>query len=229
MPDRPPIPFEAIPILASLKPEDRAALSPLCELSAYEKGAAIFREGDPAERIHFLLLGRVKIVKAGPDRDLILEILGPGEPVGAVAVFERRAFPASAVALEPSGILSIPEKEFFQLIEKRPEITRRLLAGLTLRLMALNRRMADMTGSVEYRVARLFLTLAERIGRRSEREIFLPLSLSRQDIADLVGTTIETAIRIMSRWQKEGIVDTDKAGFRILDAKALREIAPPAL
>ena len=229
MPDRPPIPFEAIPILASLKPEDRAALSPLCELSAYEKGAAIFREGDPAERIHFLLLGRVKIVKSGPDRDLILEILGPGEPVGAVAVFERRPFPASAVALEPSGILSIPEREFFQLIERRPEITRRLLAGLTLRLMAVNRRMADMTGSVEYRVARLFLTLAERVGRRNEGEIFLPLSLSRQDIADLVGTTIETAIRIMSRWQKEGIVDTDKTGFRILDPKALREIAPPAL
>jgi len=229
VPDRPPIPFEAIPILASLKPEDRAALSPLCELSAYEKGAAIFREGDPAERIHFLFLGRVKIVKAGPDRDLILEILGPGEPVGAVAVFERRAFPASAVALEPSGILSIPEREFFQLIERRPEITRRLLAGLTLRLMAVNRRMADMTGSVEYRVARLFLTLAERIGRKSDREIFLPLPLSRQDIADLVGTTIETAIRIMSRWQKEGLVDTDKTGFRILDAQALREIAPPAL
>lgn len=225
MPDRPAIPFAAIPILASLKAEDRAALSPLCELSAYEKGAVIFREGDPAERIHFLLLGRVKIVKTGPDRDLILEILGPGEPVGAVAVFERRAFPASAVALEPSGILSIPEREFFQLIERQPEITRRLFAGLTLRLMAVNRRMADMTGSVEYRVARLFLTLAERLGHKRDGEIFLPLPLSRQDIADLVGTTIETAIRIMSRWQKEGVVETDPRGFLVRDPAALRAIA----
>jgi CRP/FNR family transcriptional regulator len=225
VPDRPAIPFAAIPILASLKAEDRAALSPLCELSAYEKGAVIFREGDPAERIHFLLLGRVKIVKTGPDRDLILEILGPGEPVGAVAVFERRAFPASAVALEPSGILSIPEREFFQLIERQPEITRRLFAGLTLRLMAVNRRMADMTGSVEYRVARLFLTLAERLGHKRDGEIFLPLPLSRQDIADLVGTTIETAIRIMSRWQKEGVVETDPRGFLVRDPAALRAIA----
>jgi CRP/FNR family transcriptional regulator len=225
VPDRPAIPFAAIPILASLKAEDRAALSPLCELSAYEKGAVIFREGDPAERIHFLLLGRVKIVKTGPDRDLILEILGPGEPVGAVAVFERRAFPASAVALEPSGILSIPEREFFQLIERQPEITRRLFAGLTRRLMAVNRRMADMTGSVEYRVARLFLTLAERLGHKRDGEIFLPLPLSRQDIADLVGTTIETAIRIMSRWQKEGVVETDPRGFLVRDPAALRAIA----
>lgn len=227
MVERPPIPFDAIPILAVLKPDDRAALSPLCELHAYEKGATIFQEGDAADRIHFLFLGKVKIVKAGPERDLILEILGPGEPVGAVAVFERRPFPATAVALEPSGIVSIPEKSFFALIEKRPEITRRLLAGLTLRLMSVNRRMADMTGSVEYRAARLFATLAERMGQKNaDGSIFVALPLSRQDIADLVGTTIETAIRVMSRWQKKGVVETDKTGFRIRDPRVLAAMAP---
>ena len=226
MPQRPPIPFDAIPILRSLGADDRKALSPLCELRAYEKGATIFEEGDPAERIHFLFVGRVKIVKAGRDRDLILEILGPGEPVGAVAVFERRPFPATAVALESSGVVSIPEREFFALIEKRPEITRRLLAGLTLRLMSLNRRLADMTGSVEYRAARLFLTLAERLGKNGEKGTFVPLALSRQEIADLVGTSVETAIRVMSRWQKEKLVETEKKGFVIPDLGALREIAP---
>ncbi len=225
--ERPPIPFDAIPTLALLKPEDRSALAPLCELSAYEKGATIFEEGDPADRIHFLFLGKVKIVKAGPERDLILEILGPGEPVGAVAVFEARPFPATAVALEPSGILSIPERRFFDLIEKRPEITRRLLAGLTLRLMSVNRRMADMTGSVEYRTGRLFSTLADRMGQKqADGSIFVPLALSRQDLADLVGTTIETAIRIMSRWSKEGVVETDKKGFWIRKSAALAAIAP---
>lgn len=226
MSPRPPIPFNTIPILAPLNAEDRAALAPLCELRAYEKGATLFEEGHAATFIHFLFVGRVKIVKATPDRDLILEILGPGEPVGAVAVFEQRPFPATAVALEPSGTVSIAERDFFQLIEKRPEITRRLLAGLTLRLMALNRRLADMTGSVEYRAARLFSTLAERIGKAGADGTFVALHLSRQDIADLVGTTIESAIRIMSRWQKEGIVETDKEGFLIRKMERLREIAP---
>ncbi len=226
MRERPPIPFDAVPILASLSTEERAELSPLCELTAYEKGATIFEEGDPADRIHFLFLGRVKFVKAGPERDLILEILGPGEPVGAVAAFESRPFPAAAVAIEPSGLLSIPEKAFFQLIEKRPAITRRLLAGLTLRLMALNRRLADMTGSVEYRAARLFETLAARMGQKREEGLFVPLPLSRQEIADLVGTTIETAIRVMSRWQKDGIIETDKKGFLIRNPAALSAIAP---
>ncbi len=226
MPLRPPIPFNTIPILAPLNAEDRAAVAPLCELRAYEKGATLFEEGQPALFIHFLFVGRVKIVKAAPDRDLILEILGPGEPVGAVAVFERRPFPATAIALEPSGTVSIPELEFFRLIEKRPEITRRLLAGLTMRLMALNRRLADTTGSVEYRVARLFSTLAEQVGKDRADGTFVALHLSRQDIADLVGTTIETAIRVMTRWQKQGTVETEKDGFLIRKMERLREIAP---
>ncbi len=226
VPERPPVPFDAIPSLSLLTRDERSNLAPLCELTACEKGATIFSEGDPAERIYFLFLGRVKIVKAGPERDLILEILGPGEPVGAVAAFERRPFPATAVALEPCGLVSIPEKAFFQLIEKHPEITRRLLAGLTLRLMALNRRLADMTGNVEYRAARLFETLAARLGKEGAGGVFVPLPLSRQEIADLVGTTVETAIRIMSRWQKEALVETDPKGFLIRDRAALRAIAP---
>jgi CRP/FNR family transcriptional regulator, nitrogen oxide reductase regulator len=226
VPPRPPVPFGAIPILAPLTADDRAALEPLCELRAYEKGDTIFEEGEAALFIHFLFVGRAKIVKSTPERDLILEILGPGEPVGAVAVFEERPFPASAFALEPCGTVSIPSREFFRLVERKPEIVRRLLAGLTLRLMALNRRLADMTGSVEYRAARLFATLAERLGKPRPGGTFVPLHLSRQEIADLVGTTIETAIRIMSRWQKDGLVETDKDGFLIRRIEELKEMAP---
>jgi CRP/FNR family transcriptional regulator len=87
--------------------------------------------------------------------------------------------------------------------------------------MALNRRMADMTGSVEHRMARLLTTLAERTGQKTKDGVFIPIALSRQDIADLVGTTIETAIRVMSRWHKEGVVETERKGFRIRDPQAL--------
>jgi CRP/FNR family transcriptional regulator len=192
----------------------------------YEKGAVIFQEGEPAERIHFVVDGRVKIVKATGARDLILEILGPGEPVGAVAAFERRAFPAGAVAIEDSTILSVPEREFFQLLESRPEMTRQVLAGITMRLMMMNKRLADMTGSVEVRASRLFLTLSERLGVPRDAGIFVPLALSRQELADLLGTTLETTIRLMSRWQKEELVRTERDGFVIPNVKALRELEP---
>ena len=213
----PPIPFNAIPLLATLSAADRAALEPVCKVRGYEKGEVIFREGEPADRIYFVYLGRVKIVKAVGTRDVIIELLGPGEPVGAVAAFERKAFPATAITLEPSSLLSIPEREFFQILAQRPDMTRTLLAGLTLRLMMLNKRLADMTGSAEEKAARMFLTLAERLGQRDEESVFIPLPLSRQELADLLGTTLETAIRLMSRWQKENVVVTEKDGFYIPD------------
>lgn len=219
---QPVVPFESIPLLASLRPEDRTAVEPLCRMRGYEKGEVIFREGDPADRIYFIYAGRIKVVKSVGARDIILEILGPGEPLGAPAAFERRSFPATAMAIEPAGVLSIPEKEFFQLIEQRPQMTRRMLAGLTTRLIMLNKRLADMTGSAESRAARLFLTLAERMGKKDERGAVLALALSRQELADLLGTTLETAIRLMSRWQKENIVLTEKDGFAIPDLDALR-------
>ena len=222
MPIEVPIPFASIPLLAALRPEDREAVAPICRMRGYEKGETIFREGDPADRIHFVHIGRVKIVKSAGARDVIVEILGPGEPVGAVAVFERRPFPASAITLEPSGILSIPEREFFALLEKRPEMMRQLLAGLTYRLMMVNKRLADLTGSAEQRAARMFLTLADRLGQPTSNGVRSPLPLSRQEIADLLGTTLETAIRLMSRWQKEAIVLTEKDGFLIPDPAALR-------
>jgi CRP-like cAMP-binding protein len=218
----PVIPFDSVPLLATIRGADRAALEPLCRVRGYEKNATIFNEGDVADRIHFVVSGRVKIVKSAGTRDMILELLGAGEPVGAVAAFERRPYPAAAITLEPSSILSIPEREFFMLLESRPEMTRRLLAGLTMRLMMLNKRMADMTGSVESRAARLFLTLAERGGVQREGTTFIPLALSRQEIADLIGTTLESAIRLMSRWQKDGLVLTEKDGFVIASAEALR-------
>ena len=221
MPIEAPIPFDSIPLLSALRKEDRELVAPLCRVRGYEKGETIFHEGEPADRIHFVVLGRVKIVKSAGGRDVILEILGPGEPVGAVAVFERRPFPASAVTLEPSSILSIPEREFFALLENRPEMMRRLLAGLTYRLIMVNKRLADMTGSAEYRAARLFLTLADRTGMPKDGGVFIPLVLSRQEIADLIGTTLETAIRLMSRWQKESLVLTEKDGFVIPDREAL--------
>jgi CRP-like cAMP-binding protein len=225
MAERRSVPFGAIPVLASLKEEDREAVAPLCQMKGYDRGEVVFHEGEPAEWIHFIYIGRVKIVKAAGARDVIIEILEAGEPIGAVAAFEGRPFPATAITLEPSGVLSIPSESFFRLLETKPMMTRRLLAGLTLRLIAVNKRLADMTGSVEYRAASLFTTLAGRLGERREDGTFIPMALSRQEIADLVGTTIESAIRLMSRWHKEEVVVTEKDGFFIPDIDALRALA----
>lgn len=216
--------FDAVPLFQCLNTEERILLAPVSRVVVYEKGEEVFREGEPATDLCFVVIGRVKIVKAAPERDVILGLFGVGEPIGAVALFEGKRFPASAVALEPSTILRIPEREFFATIDGHPEMTRRLLQGLMLRQFEISRRLADLTGSVEKRIARLLLMLTARVGRREGAGATIPLVLSRQDIADLTATTVESAIRVMSRWGKENVVITGPEGFSIPDLQALQTV-----
>jgi CRP-like cAMP-binding protein len=173
------------------------------------------------------MTGRVKVFKTTPrGADVILEIFGPGDPVGAVAVYESRAYPASAVALEPTTCVLIPRQAFFALLESRPTLVRGLLTGLTHRLVELTNRMTELSGGrVEARLARFFLKLAGDIGQERPQGTFIPLVLSRQELADMIGTTIETSIRIMSRWGKDDIVHTEKDGFVVVDRKTLEAVA----
>lgn len=215
--------LRSIHTFSSLRTEDLERIRGLSRVIEVHRGAVIFREGEPADQMYFGLSGRVKIVKAVGEREVILEILGAGQPIGAVAVYEEKAFPATAVALEDSTLLAIHAQAFFRILETDPVIVRRLLSGLTLRLMNVSQRIAHMAGSVEQRIARLLLTLAERMGTRDANGLHIPMPLTRQEIADLTGTTVETAIRVMSRWSREGVVESGEKGFTIKDAEALRE------
>ncbi len=169
----------------------------------------------------------MKVIKSTPaGKEIILEIFGAGDPFGAVAVYEGYPFPASARALETTRCVVTPREAFFALLEQHPSLVRGLLGGLTIRLMELTNRLADLTGArVEERLARLFLKKAEEIGRPERGGTFIPLQLSRQEIADLAGTTIETAIRVMSRWGKQGWVETAEDGFVILRREPLERLA----
>jgi len=202
-------------IFQRLGGEDRQRLAAVAGVRAFEKGAALFSEGDASDQLYTVVSGRVKVFKTtARGTDVILEIFGPGDPVGAVAVYESRAYPASAMALEPTTCLIIGRQAFFSLLEAHPTMVRGLLVGLTRRLVELANRLAELSGGrVEARLARFFLKLARDIGQRRPEGTFIPLALSRQEIADMIGTTIETSIRIMSRWGKQDLVRKEKDGF----------------
>lgn len=209
--------------------EDRERLLAVGSVRHYDRGTHIFLEGDPSDFFIVVLSGRAKVYKHGPDgHDVILEMFGPGGPLGAVAAYESRPFPASASALEPTSCLLIPRQEFFGLLERHPSLVRGLLGSLSMRLVELTTRLAELTGGrVEVRLARLFLKLADQMGRPERGGVFIPLPLGRQELADLTGTTIETAIRTMSRWSKDGVIRTEKDGFVILDREALEASTAP--
>jgi CRP-like cAMP-binding protein len=210
-----------------LTPDDRQRLSAVASVREFDKGAALFSEGDESGLLYTVITGRVKVFKTTPrGTDVILELFGPGDPVGAVAVYESRPYPANAVALEPTACLVIPRQAFFSLLESHPTLVRGLLVGLTHRLVELTNRLAELSGGrVEGRLARFFLKLAGDIGQPRPEGTFIALALSRQELADMIGTTIETSIRIMSRWGKEDVVRTEKDGFLVRDRAALEAAA----
>lgn len=214
-------------MLRRVSPALRARVAEVARLKTYADRELIFAEGDPSDAFIIIVSGRVKVFKATPaGKEIILEIFGAGDPLGAVAVYEGAPFMASALTLEPTQLLSIEQGAFFRLLEAEPVLVRGLLSGLTLRLAELTRRLAELTGArVETRFARLFLKLCDQIGKPDRGGTFVAMPLSRQELADLTGTTIETTIRIMSRWQKEAVLQTDKDGFVVLDRAALEDVA----
>lgn len=216
-----------IALFRRVGPDDRERLAAASQLRAYDRGARIFEEGDPSDFFFIVASGRVKVFKHRPaGNDLILEIFGAGGPLGAVAAYEGRPYPASSEALEPTTCLLIPKAEFFALLEQHPSLVRGLLSSLSHRLVELTSRLTELTGGhVDSRFARLFLKLATQMGKQERGGIFIPLPLARQELADLTGTTIETCIRIMSRWGKEGVLSTEKDGFVVLDKPALESLA----
>ncbi len=214
-------------IFRRLSTEDRRRLAAVADVRVFDKGALLFSEGDASEQLYTVVSGRVKVFKTtARGTDVILDIFGPGDPVGAAAVYESRAYPASAAALEPTTCLLIARQAFFSLLETHPTMVRGLLIGLTHRLVELTNRLTELSGSrVEARLARFLLKLADDMGERRPDGTFIPMALSRQELADMIGTTIETSIRIMSRWGKENVVRTDKDGFVVIDRSALEAAA----
>jgi CRP/FNR family transcriptional regulator len=219
--------IEKVPVYGRLSAEDRAELAAFCRAQRYDRGDEVFVEGDVAGDFFTVVEGRVKVVKGTPDgKMVILEIFGPGDPVGAVAVYEDMPYPATALAMEPTLCLRLPKEDFYGLLERRPSLVRGLLMAMTHRLVLLTNRLAERTGGrVETRFARFFLKLADDIGQPVDGGILIPMPLARQDLADLLGTTVETSIRIMSRWGKDGVVVTRKEGFLVSEIAMLERLS----
>ena len=209
-----------------LSEEDRRRLAEVALVKSWDKGETIFKEGDASDFLLTVLAGRVKVVKLLPSgKEVILEIFGPGDPLGSVVAYEGRPYPASAIALERTSCLLVRRGPFFGLLESHPSLVRGLLLAFTRRIVELAQRIPEVAGGrVETRFAHLFLKLADRVGRLRGAAVFIPIVLSRQDLADLTGTTIETCIRVMSRWGKEGVVETEKDGFLVAHRAALEKL-----
>ena len=225
-PDRVVTLLRSLPMFRGLSPDQHQRLAPLASVRDLSRGEILWREGDDADSLTVIVRGQVKIVRHSDAGDVILEIFGEGEPVGAIAVYNCMPYPATAVALEPVTLLCIPRRDYFELLDRNPEFTRAIMRELTKLTLALTRKVQESRGQrVDGRVAQLLGSLADRMGKDADGGVLVPLKLTRQEVADLVGTTVESAIRVLSRWGREGIVVTRDDGFLIPSRARLTQIA----
>ena len=215
------------PVFASLPAREIDALAAATREDPVRARNYIFMEGDPAESLCIVKSGRVRIVrhsKAG--KDVILELLGPGEIFGGVAVIENRPYPASAQAVEASVILKISAQALIAVSDRHPSVIRELALMIGRRLRTAHDSVKSLAvDPVEARLAATLLRLAQRDGQREKRGLALPFHLTRQSLADMCGTTVETTIRVMSRWTRDGLVLDDDARLIVADVERLRAIA----
>jgi CRP-like cAMP-binding protein len=219
--------LRATPVFCSLSPADRSKIAESGTVRTYPHGVAIFEQDAPPEAFYTVTSGLVKVYRLLPNgKQLTLDIFGPGAPIGALAAYDGRPFPATAAALTDTTCLVIPRGVFFRLLEQHPSLVRGLLHGLTARVVELLNRVTELSGRrIEPRFAQLFLKFADSMGRPEGDGIFVPIALSRQELADMTGTRIETCIRIMSRWGKDGVVRTQKDGFMLVDRTRLQDLS----
>jgi CRP/FNR family transcriptional regulator len=209
---------------------DDALLTRLAEASRRTRlvrGDVLWRTGEPCTRLAVIASGLLKLCQpergAGPCA--ILAIFGPRESVGDIAIACDIDYPADAIAASESvEVLCIEKRAVKDAVEHSARLAQALHRSIGEHMLQLRSKIRIMTaGPADRRLATLLFHLNERFGDELEDgTLAIPVVLSRVELASLVGTTVETTIRCMSRWQKSGILDTTSDGFVLRDAARLR-------
>lgn len=213
----------SIPLFQGLPEEQIEDLAMIVVDQAFSRGQIIFSEGDEGTGFYVVNSGRVKIFKLSSEgKEQILHIFGPGEPFGEVSLFAGQNFPANAEAMEKSRIFFFPREAFAGLIKKTPSIAMNMLGLLSIRLRRFTHLIDDLSlKEVPGRLAAHLLFLSEQ--KKGSRE--LELSITKGQLASLLGTIPETLSRILGRMSTNGLIEMDGSKISILDKEELEDLA----
>jgi CRP/FNR family transcriptional regulator, nitrogen oxide reductase regulator len=192
-----------------------------------EAGAFFFHQGDAAVALYVLITGQVKMAQLGQEgQQVLVRMVTPGEDFGTIAVLSGIKFPLSAQAVDDCLALVWPKEVVERLLILYPALTLNALHQLAERFKDLQNRYRELaTERVERRVARNLLRLAKQAGRSLDGKIVLKVTLSRQDLAEMSGTTLYTVSRILSQWEQLGLVETGRERVVIRQPEGLLLIA----
>ena len=205
------------PIFRHLKPADRQRFVSFSRERTYTKGETVFHEGQPSDSVWLVLEGRVHLLHHHPEgRSQATCVMAPGETFCCLPALDRGIYPATAVAAVPSRVLQIPLRIFHEQMQHQPSLLQETLCVFSGRLREVEAKGCLVHDPVERRVAQAILALKKKFGDT--------VPLTRQEVAELASTTVETAIRTLGRFQDEGWVRSTRGKIQILQPESLQQL-----
>ena len=181
------------------------------------------QQGELAEVFALVQVGHLKLAQVNQEGvESLVRFVGPGDCYGAIALVAGSRYPVSATAVEPSRVLAWSRPVIVRFAERLPRLKSNILEEITRRMTGVLSVVQDLaTERVPQRLARALLRLAEHGGTRTPSGIHVSHPITRQELADLTGTTLFTVSRLMSQWESDGLLRTGRGDVTIVDPEGL--------
>jgi len=219
--------IKSLSIFQSMSDDDLDAVLSIASVRQLPDGCTAFEQGDPAKEFFALLHGRLKVVQTTPDgQQVVVRHVSPGDIFGIARAMRRPDFPATAIAVVDSLALAWPSSQWEPFIARSPVLAMNALQTVGQRLQDAHTRIRELsTEEVERRVAHALLRLVQQAGRKTEDGLLIDFPVTRQDIAEMTGTTLHTVSRVMTAWEGKGLVASARKKVVVKDAHRLHVLA----
>lgn len=216
-----------LPFFKGLSDKAIHEINALFQAEGYTTDEFIYFSGDAAVKLYVVAEGKVKLLRhATTGQEVILDVLRPGEFFGSLPILGEDTHTDTAQAHTAGCVLTITGDDFQQILRQHPGVSLELLEIMSTRLREAHELIHQLsTSTVESRLATTLLKLASKLGKEQDEAVLIQLPLSRQDLADMTGATVETISRIMSQFRKENLITSGRRWVAIADPEQLKEIA----
>ncbi|OEJ99782.1 Crp/Fnr family transcriptional regulator [Roseivirga misakiensis] len=208
---------------ADLPDSDLEVLSAHKSCITYKKGQNLFYEGTRPMGIFCINVGKVKVYKMGSNgKEQILFIAQPGDFLGYRSLLSEEFYGASATVIEQAAICFIPKSDFLSILNTNPAFFQKLMKAVCHELGVMETKLAELSQkSVRERLAATILMLKETYGMEGEDSDLIDIALSREDLANIVGTATETVIRLLSEFKSDGLIGLVGKKIKVVDTEKL--------
>ena len=219
--------LKAVPLFKDLSEEEIDGLAQLMSEVTLKRGDTLFHEGDDGDRFYIVTEGKVKLSHTSDDgRENLLAVLGPGEVIGELSLFDLGKRSSTVVAIAPTRLLALAHTDMRRYLVEHTGLALSMLRELAVRLRHTNEQLADLVFSdVPGRVAKALLDLANRFGERTPECIYVAHDLTQEELAHLVGASRETVNKSLADFVSRGWIRLEGCAVLLIEVPRLQRRA----